>query len=90
MKKKFFQEYTVVIETDEELIDISNEVDAAVQTIPSCKGADINVNFESEGKTDEENWTEDPEEEFKCEKCGTEWKQKDGVSCPKCDPEDEE
>ena len=36
------------------------------------------------------NWTEDPEVEFECVKCGTNWKLGDSVSCPKCDPEEEE
>jgi len=32
----------------------------------------------------EKNWTENPEQEFECDKCGKTWKQKDSITCPKC------
>ncbi len=36
------------------------------------------------------NWTEDPDTEFECVKCGRVWKLKDSVTCPKCDTEEKE
>jgi len=35
-----------------------------------------------------ENWTEDPETEFTCEKCGHVWKLRDSIGCPNCEGSD--
>jgi len=37
---------------------------------------------------EEKNWTEDPETEFTCEKCGTVWKLRESTVCPKCEGSD--
>ena len=38
-----------------------------------------------EGDEEKKSWTEDPEQEFECVKCGTTWKLKDSVACPVCE-----
>ena len=77
--------YQVTIEGND--IDASSDIEQVLNKYLTNYQNKVEVEFLR--VDEEENWTENPEVEFECQKCGLTWKQKDGETCPHCEEETE-